>query len=509
MAISAEEIIIDLQINDEGSAKTLIELEQRLESLQDALKNTAIGSSDFKKLQNEVLKADTQVQNLNKSIQGLDTEGMAGEIGKFGGGVTSAFTGVAALVGNTNEEFEQFTKNIVTGIAVAQGFQGATEAFTAAQKLAAPVQRALNAAMAANPIGLMVAAVAALVTGLYFLIKAFKDTSTETERNIKLIGKNSDAYKNFENSVKGSIAALNDAKIAMSDLDGTAEGLVLTINNITAAEAAQIAELQKNAAVRRKDLLERIKDEEDNYSKLFQLREEFKRFTNNLAKAETNVRETTNLKLAKLQKTLNNDLKTQDKERLKAYLQLQKAIVDKTRESNNEIRKIELDTFRLLNEGRTGLVEYEIELLERTAKVERTIRSQQLKDEIDSRREALKALTTDKDERLKLAKQIASAEINIEKKTLESRREQLKEEKRLKKDALETPYNQRNQRNLLRLKKKVDDEFFEKDEKLIDKLNAARDKAAQIAADVNVKFNKDDIRRRGVLGKEMQERAQS
>jgi len=186
MAISAQEIIIDLEINDKGSAKSLNELEQRLVNLKDALKDTAIGSDDFKKLKAEVIKADAQVKNLNKSIEGLDTEAMAGEIGKFGGGITAAFTGVAALVGNSSEEFEKFTKNIVTGIAVAQGFKGATEAYTAAQKLAIPVQRALNAAYKANPIGLTIAAVAALAAGIVYLVTVMGDYTEEGNRTIKM-----------------------------------------------------------------------------------------------------------------------------------------------------------------------------------------------------------------------------------------------------------------------------------------------------------------------------------
>lgn len=194
MAITAEEIIIDLELNADPATKSIDELETQLTNLKDALKGTKVGSDEFKKLQKEVIKADSRVKNLNKSIEGLDTEQVASEIGKLGGGITAAFTGVAALVGNSNEEFEKFTKNIVTGIAVAQGIKGATESWTAAQKL-------LNIAMAANPVGLLVAGIAALTAGIVALVTVMGDYSEEGEKAIKMQKELDTVMSKHENTI--------------------------------------------------------------------------------------------------------------------------------------------------------------------------------------------------------------------------------------------------------------------------------------------------------------------
>lgn len=212
MALSTEEIIIDLQLNADPSTKSLSQLEQELVNLKDALRNVEVGSDDFKKLQAEVIKADSRVKNLNKSIEGLDTEALAGEIGKLGGGITSTFTGVAAAIGSTSGEFEEFTKKIVTGIAVAEGIKGATEAWTAAQKL-------LNFMMAANPIGAVIAAVAALAAGIYLLVDAIGDTSEE-QRELNKV------QAEYNAVVLESESRINSLEIEILKLKGTTEELI-------------------------------------------------------------------------------------------------------------------------------------------------------------------------------------------------------------------------------------------------------------------------------------------
>ena len=233
--MTTEEIIIDLQLNGDQSSKSLNQLEQDLVNLKSALKNVAVGSDEFKKLQAEVIKADSKVKNLNKSIEGLDTEAMAGEIGKFGGGITATFTAVAAVIGSGNEEFEQFTKNIVTGIAVAQGIKGATEAWTSAQRL-------LNAAMAANPIGLIVAGVAALTVALIALVNGMDDYSETSKKIIKSQKELKDKY----NQTEGEILKL---KIQLANLNKEYEKSIKLENQL----------LQKEKAEEYEKILEEIK----------------------------------------------------------------------------------------------------------------------------------------------------------------------------------------------------------------------------------------------------------
>jgi len=430
MAISAEEIIIDLKINDQGSAKSLNELEDTLKNLKDALKNTAVGSEDFKKLQQEVIKADSKIKNLNKSIEGLDTEQIAGEMGKLAGGISASFTAVSAVVGAGSEDFEKFTQKIVTGIAVTQGLKGVTEAWTGAAKLARVAQVAWNAAMLANPIGLMVAAVAALTAGVYLLYKAFEDNSTALEKNNKLLLIGTEAHKNFEASIKASTNALIDIKIAVSDLDDTYEGLELTIQKIIDAEtealekaketsAARIAELEKEIESKRYWAIDSAKLEEE----VAALQGEIFKTRVAAEKEISNLREATAGKLYIIQKKLTDNIAKLDKDQLQSFKALQDKIISKIRDTNNEVLSLQLSTYAILNSNRAGLADYEIELLERNAKEEKRIRTQNLNDEILAFKYELANLSLNASERRKVSIETATAEMKAREEELKQKQE--------------------------------------------------------------------------------------
>lgn len=107
---------------------------------------------------------------------------MPGPLGAVGTGMESLAPLVMGVTGATDLATLAMNSNIVTSVrqrAATIANAVATRTASAAQKAAAAAQWLLNAAMAANPIGLVVIAIAALVAGF---VLAYK--KSETFRNI-------------------------------------------------------------------------------------------------------------------------------------------------------------------------------------------------------------------------------------------------------------------------------------------------------------------------------------
>lgn len=222
----------------EKSISTVNELEQALRATREELKNVAIGSDAFQKLsdqavnlQREFVNSYKETTNFNKNIAELGQS-----VGSLASTITSGFTIATSAIGLFAGESEELSQTQVraqqalalaisattiatnaktiaedinnVGVALQNGLTKlltislgqqtiATAAQAAATGTATVAQRALNAAMAANPIGLLLAAVAALV-GAFVLfgkeeenvIKKTRDLNEEIDDNTSKIRDN-------------------------------------------------------------------------------------------------------------------------------------------------------------------------------------------------------------------------------------------------------------------------------------------------------------------------------
>ena len=159
----ADTITLKVDVDGSESVKTLGQMEKSLADMKDELKGLDTTSKEFKKLSNQIRSNDSEVKNLNKSFEGLDTEALTGEFGKLSGGISAAFTGIAVLGDGANESMEAMIETVSKGMAIAQGFKGATEAMTAAQ-------RVYNQVLKANPIGLIITAIGLFIGVVVALI---------------------------------------------------------------------------------------------------------------------------------------------------------------------------------------------------------------------------------------------------------------------------------------------------------------------------------------------------
>jgi len=257
----ANNITFKIDADAGNSIKTLDVLNKELEDMKAELRGVAVGSKEFKKLSSEIKSADSQLKNLNKSFEGLDTEALTGEFGKFTGGVTAAFTGIAAMSGGANKSMEAMIQTVAKGMAIAQGFRGAAEAATSATKVWSVVQKVLNKIMNANPIYLIIAAVAILATGLAFLYKAINRTTGEINKYTAATDGAKFATQELADLHDINVKRLETQANKYKILTGALQEYELEIINLNELQKKELEELEK----KRKESLDNAIDNELNW----------------------------------------------------------------------------------------------------------------------------------------------------------------------------------------------------------------------------------------------------
>ena len=239
-------VSLELKINATGAAQSVGDLKKSIKDLQSAA--LTAGEQGNKSLADQYIKAageaKDKINDLNQAIKnaGSDTRKLDGLV-QVGSGIASGFAaaqGAAALFGVANKDLEKTLLKVQAASAIAAGAQQianlvqkesaasmlvlstATKVTAAAQslyatatgvlsgeiKIATVVQKAWNAAMAVNPIGLVVAAAVLLVGVLAQLFtaesdeeKAIREVNIQRQIQNNLINENIE-YINEEVEIK-------------------------------------------------------------------------------------------------------------------------------------------------------------------------------------------------------------------------------------------------------------------------------------------------------------------
>lgn len=201
-------------------------------------------------LRDAIGDVNTEIQNASANSQALD-----GLIG-VAQGVTGAFAvgqGAIALFGNESEELQETLLRVNATMAILQGFQqvqtvlqkesAAVRLITNAQLAienglnstsivvrtgAAVAQKALNAAMAANPIGILVVAVAGLITVLATFGRSAAEARRQTSALNVALSSGAENFREREDAIRksgeGIVNALENegavgSKIAQQEIE--------------------------------------------------------------------------------------------------------------------------------------------------------------------------------------------------------------------------------------------------------------------------------------------------
>ena len=183
---SVDNLNKDFKEGQEQSAKSTISLKTQLKNLKDEMVQLDHNSPEFKQMaleagamEDKIKDVDAQVRILSSDTRGLDALIGAGQAI---GGAFQASQGAMALFGQENEKVQKAIQNVIAVQGIMNGVMSVSNAIrkesVVGQKLLAlwngivtAAQWLWNAAMTANPIGLIIVGVAALIAGIILLVK--------------------------------------------------------------------------------------------------------------------------------------------------------------------------------------------------------------------------------------------------------------------------------------------------------------------------------------------------
>ena len=90
----SEKIVLGLELNSGKAVKSLGDLEQKATELNNELREVPMGTKAFKDLQQQLVGVNKQIKNTELSMEALDNEQVASEMGSVAGAVgdmTGAF----------------------------------------------------------------------------------------------------------------------------------------------------------------------------------------------------------------------------------------------------------------------------------------------------------------------------------------------------------------------------------------------------------------------------------
>jgi hypothetical protein len=207
----AETKVYSIQINGVTQAVNSInDLEQGVKTLEEQLKGEQIGTDAFKRLQNEVKKAKSQLKDFELQVEGLDKEQRATALVDSFNGLTGAVGAVSSAFlafGVESEAIGEAEKKLLGVIGVVSGLRDASNGLIAVQKLMGNSSiklgdslksafkggvsgaKALKGALIATGIGALIVAVGLLIENWEAFTKVLGFGASEAEKNLAIAEK--------------------------------------------------------------------------------------------------------------------------------------------------------------------------------------------------------------------------------------------------------------------------------------------------------------------------------
>tara|TARA_R110000823_G_scaffold80782_3_gene183753 strand:- start:1529 stop:3400 length:1872 start_codon:yes stop_codon:yes gene_type:complete len=174
----AEKVVLDVEIKTSGSQRTLGQLEEQAEQLNEELRKVPLGTKAFKDLQNQLIGVNKQVKNTELAMESLDNEQVASELGSVAGAVGD-MTGAFILLGGSGGALEETAQNIEKALGVSMAFKGAIEGLASGRKLFNNIVKQSNILQKANNTITVIASV---------IMKTFTgsvDTTSKSFKNLR------------------------------------------------------------------------------------------------------------------------------------------------------------------------------------------------------------------------------------------------------------------------------------------------------------------------------------
>ena len=181
--MATQTINYDINVNAGASSRTIQQMEQELNELNNEIKEVGVGSAAFEKAAGNIQKLEKELKSTQATVEGFTLDKkleVADGAIKVVAGSVAGLTGAVGLLGIESEEFDKLTAQATNAIAFGMGIKDVSEGvgklaknftvagtqakiFAAGQKVLNLVQRAFNAILNANPIGLTILAITTLI----------------------------------------------------------------------------------------------------------------------------------------------------------------------------------------------------------------------------------------------------------------------------------------------------------------------------------------------------------
>jgi len=224
----AEKVALEIDINAKGATTSLGQLEEEAERLNEELRKVPLGTKAFKDLKQELVGVNKQIKNTELSMEALDNEQVASELGSVAGAVGDV-SAAFILLGGGGGAIEDTVRNIEKAIGISMAFKGAIEGTQSAMKLfnniiknSTAFQKLNNATtiVASTVMGLFTKSVDTTSKSFKFLRGAI--IATGIGALVVLVGEliaNFDKIKNAINGVNDASKDLQESTKATTELN--------------------------------------------------------------------------------------------------------------------------------------------------------------------------------------------------------------------------------------------------------------------------------------------------
>jgi len=227
---------IEIDVNTGDSAKSLSDLRNEFKDIQKELSGLTPGTEEYINALKRLGAVKDDIGDLKDEINafaGADKKIAA--VTNVMGGLANGFQaaqGAAALFGADNEALNETMVKLQATMAITQGIQGLAgmgdslkavgnllKSTTLGTQAATVAQRIYNAVMAANPVGLLIAGLTALVGVIALVVNAMEDENeaqkkiiASREKDIETLKRQKEALDNFQ-SFESNLAKARGATL--------------------------------------------------------------------------------------------------------------------------------------------------------------------------------------------------------------------------------------------------------------------------------------------------------
>jgi len=208
-------IAVEVKVNSTNAEKSVGSIKTRLKEARTELTNAIENFGEFsKEAANAAIKVEGlkgTIDDASRLVKAFDGDKKFAAFGSAISTVANGFTaaqGAIGLFGTESAEVESVLKKVNSAMALSQGIDGVLEgvksfkdlravvmSYSIVQKVVTAAQLIFNAVMAANPIGVLVIAITALIAGVVALTSYFMSNAKANRENAKAVKENTKALE--------------------------------------------------------------------------------------------------------------------------------------------------------------------------------------------------------------------------------------------------------------------------------------------------------------------------